>query len=227
MALTNPSTFGPSVKFVFKTSGSQGDMDYGEHVPEAACALPCRSCSNTNSSICLTCYSWSAQTVIFGSTCIGACPIGFFQTVSSSVDICSPCNSLCTICTGSSSNCSGCQNGTFLFNSGCFLSCPQGSYLSSNICIGCLQANCAVCNETTCTACMSGYSFFNFTCLVTCPGGHYSNSGKCVLCASNCLVCSPVDGSCSACLPPNLLFTGSCYTSCPNGVFQKLSNNLC
>lgn len=146
VTLTNPLAFGPSVKFTFTTTGTQGNMDYGEYFPQAECATPCRSCSASSSSSCLTCYSWSAQTILSNSTCIGACPTGFFQTVSSSVDVCSPCSSLCNVCSGSSTNCTDCKNGTFLFNLGCYQSCPLGSYLSSTICIACLQANCAVCN---------------------------------------------------------------------------------
>lgn len=142
--------------------------------------------------------------------------------------MCSPCLSLCTICSGSASNCSACQVGTYLFNFGCYQSCPLGTYTSSsNICISCIQANCSVCNETTCNVCFSGSLLYNGTCLASCPPLFYSNSGACVSCASSCLVCSPTNGTCSSCLSPHLLYGGSCFISCPSGLFQQQNNNIC
>lgn len=76
-SLTNPSAFGSAIKFVFKTSNSLGDMDYGDYSPQLVCPSPCRSCLN-GSSICLTCYSWSSQTVLYNNTCITSCPFGLY-----------------------------------------------------------------------------------------------------------------------------------------------------
>lgn len=57
LKLLNPITFSNPIRM---TSTSLGDMDSGTYLPASPCLNPCRSCSLTNSSFCLSCYQWSS-----------------------------------------------------------------------------------------------------------------------------------------------------------------------
>jgi hypothetical protein len=197
-------------------------------VPQAVCILPCRSCSAINSIVCLSCYSWSSQTILYNNTCITSCQIGFYETTGSGgITTCAICSIHCTNCNGASSNCTSCQNDTYYYNFGCYQACPLATYTSASYCVACPQPNCSLCNATTCSSCLSGFSLFNGSCLSVCLSNYYSYVGNCVTCASTCMVCSPVNGSCSSCMSPYLLYGVSCVSSCPSGVYQKLNNGIC
>lgn len=58
------------------TSSSLGSMDYGSYLPAAICNMPCRSCSATNVSNCLTCYLWSSENKLRNGTCVSNCSVG-------------------------------------------------------------------------------------------------------------------------------------------------------
>jgi hypothetical protein len=117
ITLTNPTAFSSSNIFVFKTSNSFGDMDYGQYVPQAVCNAPCRSCSNQNMSLCLTCYSWSSLTILNNNTCVSTCSSGYYQAIGSgNISICSACSPFCINCNGAANNCSTCLSTAYYFN---------------------------------------------------------------------------------------------------------------
>lgn len=227
LTVTNPTAFDSTNTFIFKTANSLGDMDFGQFTPQLVCNSPCRSCS-TNTSVCLTCYSWSSKTILDNGTCIGTCPVGLFSTANSAgILTCSTCGSYCAVCSGAANNCTTCLNGSFYYNFGCYPACPLGTFTVTYYCSDCLQPNCSICNATTCTKCFSSYSFFNGSCLSVCLDRYYSLGGECVACASTCLTCSPYNGTCLNCSSPYLLYGGSCFSSCPSGVFQRINAGYC
>lgn len=50
------------------------------------CSLTCRTCSSTNSSACLSCYSTSNLTLLYGQTCLNTCPSNSYQTNLTCID---------------------------------------------------------------------------------------------------------------------------------------------
>lgn len=66
--IVNPVAF---LSYVKMTSSSFGDMDYGQYLPVTPCLSPCRSCSTSSPTQCLSCYLWSSQNKLRASTCIG------------------------------------------------------------------------------------------------------------------------------------------------------------
>lgn len=50
------------------------------------CSLTCRTCSSSNSSACLTCYSTSNLTLLYGQTCLNTCPSYSYQANSTCID---------------------------------------------------------------------------------------------------------------------------------------------
>ena len=162
VSLTNPSSF-DSAKFIFKTSNSQGDVDYGYYTPVTPCVSPCRSCIANNKSSCLSCYSWSSFPIFFNSSCLNTCKTGLFSTTIGGIITCTNCSNLCTSCSGSSTNCSACKTGISYYSNGCYQTCPSGTYLisSTSTCNICAQSECSICNSTVCLSCNTGFSLFN------------------------------------------------------------------
>lgn len=129
--------------------------------------MPCRTCSGTNSSACLSCYSdTSISTFIYlddtASLCYDICPSGTYTDTS--VRKCIACNSLCKTCLGSATNCTSCVSTStyqYLFiNSSvgtCRTACPTLYYpdltTSPIACTLCVIPCLACTTVSQCTSC--------------------------------------------------------------------------
>lgn len=152
----------------------------------AACTLPCRTCSATNSTSCLTCYTNTAiDTSVYyyssQATCYTICPAGTYSDSSSGLR-CLDCNSLCKTCSGSATNCTSCySNNTFIYlfvNSSlgtCRTQCPSTYYADTAAspiqCVAC-TGRCLTCTSATqCLSCVDPFYFTNSSCQTSCPSG--------------------------------------------------------
>lgn len=100
----------------------------------------------------------------------------------------------CVSC-ASATTCSSCYPGYLLNNAttACLVQCPSGKYSLNNVCVNCLDANCANCNTNgVCLSCLNLYYLLsNGTCL-SC--GVSSTNGT-----TNCYDCDQGTGTCQTC----------------------------
>ena len=201
--------------------------------------LSCATCNGPNYNNCLSCNREeivSALLFVPLSTCVDACPAGWFPNYTT--EACQQCyqatlpsqqNRTCATCTDSlSTSCLSCLPGEYLMSttSTCLTSCPKyGWYPRSdtNICGKCYQPTdievereCITCSgpfATNCTKCAEGHylHLVNNTCLQRCPDGFFTN-----LTTATCVSCfvsqnSSNNNTCATCdgpLPSDCL---SCY----------------
>lgn len=194
------------------------------------CSVACTQCS-LNSTYCQKCvagyFLYSAL-----SECLSTCPQSFYNnpiynsTLSS--HLCSPCASVCRICTdASTNNCTACNNitdsqGVISFyykqpnTNSCTTTCPVG-YLgdqSNNICVKC-QSGCVSCTGSigNCSSCTiyEGVVYYldktTNTCGTICPNAGSGNT---------------TDYTCYSCL--YFTFKEKCMQSCPSGYVGVIGN---
>jgi hypothetical protein len=149
-------------------------------VPSLECDYPCKTCTATNSSSCLTCFTTiSSITEKFhiadNNTCVSSCPTTYSQH--STAFTCTACNANCLTCAadGATSTCLSCSPTTFLFNNVCYNSCsdtPVTTYTSGTTCIAC-DPTCATCGTTAanCLTCSGLLNFKSNTCISDCGSG--------------------------------------------------------
>jgi hypothetical protein len=170
---TAPTTTTYSILNSFDSLGFKIDESSNNITFSLGCALPCMTCSSTNSSSCLSCYSTTQVTpsVYFHSSsknCYTICPATTYNNNVSLV--CSPCDSNCLTCLGSPTFCTKCIiNSTFPFLSitnstqTCIASCGSGFYgdktLDPATCVAC-KSPCATCTASdVCLSCVPGYYY--------------------------------------------------------------------
>lgn len=230
-----PPTTTYSVLNTFDASGFKIDESANNITFAIACNLPCMTCSGSNASFCITCYSSTlvtASVYYHGATnyCYSTCPATTYNN--NATLSCSPCNSNCLHCFGSATFCTTCvANSTFPYlsiaNSSqtCVSQCATGLYPDTSIdpttCVAC-QSPCATCTSAVvCITCVSGYYFLgNTTCTTTCTNFTTiaNNSTRvCDPCSAICLTCVGTIDTCTACASPAVYYNGSCQSSCPPG----------
>lgn len=196
----------------------------------AACTLPCRTCSATNTSSCLTCYTntlISTSVYYYGAfrTCYASCPSGTYASSYTCLD----CSSTCLTCLGTATNCTSCvANSTYpyLYVSGstgsCRASCPIYYYpdtTSSPVtCVPCV-GRCSTClNSTQCLSCVSPYYFYNNSCVTSCPSGTMianNISQTCDPCSTQCATCAGTVDTCLTCSGSAAMYNSTCVSVCP------------
>lgn len=212
------------------------------------CTMPCRTCSASNSSSCVTCYTDTSITTsiyLYSTTtqCYSTCPS--YTYPDSSIYKCVDCNSICLTCTGTSTNCTSClSNSTYPYlfiNSSvgtCRSQCPTYYYPDTSqnpiICVLCLSP-CSTCTSSSqCTSCLSGWYFYNNTCSTNCPSGTTipnNSTNTCDACSVQCAMCSVTVSTCIGCSSGAALYNGTCVTVCPtpyvihNGACVTCSTN--
>jgi hypothetical protein len=170
--------------FVFDSSASKCNR----------CGQNCRSCSNTNFTLCTSCI------------------VGSFL---SSTSACLPCDRSCATCTGTPVNCASCLPGRTFVNGTCS-GCPRN-------CISCANTTfCNICTRgfvavnggcRGCGSSCSNCSVTNITLCTSCAGGLTLVNSACVSCPEKCQACN--NGVCSTCIPgftPNS--AGVCVPTC-------------
>ena len=110
---TAPSTSTFAAINSFDSSGFKIDENSNTISFALACTLPCKTCSNTNSSVCSSCYNNTAVTssVYFysaGSQCYTTCPATTYND--NSTLLCAACDSNCQECQGTATFCTRCLN---------------------------------------------------------------------------------------------------------------------
>jgi hypothetical protein len=239
-----PSTTTYSVLNTFDSSGYKIDESSNNISFSIACTLPCMTCSSSNSSSCLSCYSntqVTASIYYYSPTnyCYTLCPA---TTYNNNVTlICSPCDSNCYTCSGVYTFCTKCKvNSTYPYLSitntsqTCVTLCGSGMYadltLDPATCVSC-KSPCATCTAvTTCQSCLSGFYFYNSTCTSSCyPNITIANNAthNCDPCSSICLTCDGAINICTACNTPLVFYNGSCQSSCPSGGSLAPDKGIC
>jgi proprotein convertase subtilisin/kexin type 5 len=208
----------------------------GEYLSSGVCSacdtncLTCLMYGSTsftigNGTYCLTCATSKS---LFGSSCVDACPSGYY----SSVSVCELCMSNCLNCTASNS-CSACQSGFSLYSNSCLYTCPASTVSVTNAstlqasCLAC-PSNCLSCSSLAapqCNNCLNGFYLYNGGCLSNCSSVslYVSYQMTCAVC--QCLTCSTFAFNCTACANPYNLYNSQCILSCPNGYYA--SSNIC
>jgi hypothetical protein len=125
-------------------------------IPNYACTFPCKTCTATKTA-CLSCFSNVAsvtQKYLNGTSCLAACPAGFY---SDSNFQCQACPSACLTCSDSSTclTCNTSSTTSVFYNNFCYSSCPDGTFNSTGQCLNCDTTQCKTCNvtSTNCTSC--------------------------------------------------------------------------
>ncbi|CDW83721.1 UNKNOWN [Stylonychia lemnae] len=198
-------------------------------IPSFACALPCKTCSTTDISSCLSCFtdiSSQVEKYYYSNKCMPVCPSGFYAGDN---QICKRCDDKCLTC-NQAGKCLTCNNTGLYpnFHSGnnmCYGTCPDGYYANSqSTCAACDQ-NCKTCESTpmNCTSCNSN-GFYQYLsgnkCLSNCQAGQVSINFACKNCSSQCATCSSTQTQCSSCSSGYLIGT-NCIAECPLPYIQK------
>ena len=219
---------------------------YWENTPSKTCS-PCNTycsvCTGSSNNQCSACKSgYFLQPAPSATTCTNTCPSGYWKDTAN--NICAPCDSACSVCTGSSNTqCSACKSGYFLqpapSATTCANTCPSGYWkdTTNNICAPCDIA-CTVClggTNTQCTECKPGYNLQSLTtCYSNCPPdyGWDSSIPSCVICDVSCSACTGTSNTqCLACKPGYFLQPApsetTCTNTCPSGYWKDTTNNIC
>ena len=193
------------------------------------CIEPCKACTTT-ATLCTSClptpYTNNNYLLLSNSTCLTACPDGFY--LPNGTFTCSQCDTaVCLTCSGSATSCTSCSSPTFLMNTSCLLSCPNTYYGSGTTCVPCINQcyNCT--NATYCHSCASGYHLNpDHTCLTTCPSAYISLSSVCTICTSPCATCSIGVTNCTKCITNYVLHNNNCLSTCPDAMYLD-ANSQC
>lgn len=185
------------------------------------CINPCATCSSSSPSFCTSCLLG----YVLDST-VGECVPDLSCNTNSACQICpqgyiiqtnntaTTAKQTCLQCT-SSSNCARCLSSNL---TQC-ISCPEGSYLSSGICINCPNG-CASCiTALICIKCQPGFvdSQNGFADTVT-----YNNM-NCTLCQSPCRTCYSNPMTCLSCVDGYSLSGAQCISNFNFAVTCSLS----
>lgn len=231
----------------FDSSGGIIDESLNYISFSLACTSPCKTCSPSNTSACLSCYTDSAITpsIYFysaKSNCYTICPATTYNSNSSGTLTCELCNANCYTCLTVATFCTKCvANSTYPYlnvsSSGqiCVSSCVAGMYPRTSVdpvqCVSCVTP-CATCTtQTSCLTCLGGfYMQDNSTCTSTCPLNTTipnNATNTCDSCVSMCLTCSGTTATCTSCTSPLVFYSGSCQSSCPSGGTLAPFNGIC
>ncbi|CDW88931.1 neurohypophysial n-terminal domain containing protein [Stylonychia lemnae] len=163
--------------------------------------------ANNQSDSCLKCQPNCLN------TCVANCPmLGFFQDASKRE--CGKCDSLCSMCSSSSTDCISCKPGSLYSNRKCVNSCGLKEYASSEgFCYPC-DVSCNVCYgsvNSLCTKCNTGFFQKGTTCLEVCPIKYYPEvaTQKCESCKYFCDQCKTKE-TCQSCLPGFVPIKNNC-----------------
>ena len=183
---------------------------------EVICNLPCKTCSASDPSDCLSCYASPIElsyTKLFTNassgkgSCVDHCPQKYYHDTSSS-STCLSCDANCLTCSEDDFDlCLTCPTNHYLHDTvdqKCYASCPPGFYSTSTFHCRPCASNCASCTSlSVCVTCAeSFYMHVGYNqCLDQCPPKTYIliTPLRCVDCVdSNCLYCNQIN--CLACL---------------------------
>ncbi|KAF8067687.1 TNFR/NGFR cysteine-rich region family protein [Lyophyllum atratum] len=189
-----------------------------------ACDAKCTSCripnfngaSTVNLAQCTGCLPGF---VLSNGKCVDSCPSGTFVSPQDNLT-CTPCDSSCSTCAGSSTFCLTCSSNQLAAGGKCVSNCPSNTFSSSGSCLTC-HPDCASCSGSSfnqCSSCPPGRPvLLNGRCLPTCSKSQYFDptSSSCQTCDTSCSSCSGSGPSnCLACSSSTqVLRGGSCVAA--------------
>jgi hypothetical protein len=102
--------------------------------------LTCILCSNQT--VCSSCtLNGTNMAYLLGLLCYNTCPSGFYgdNNYLQGPNTCLSCDPACLTCTNNPTPCQSCKNGSYLYNSTCLSTCPNGTiaYSMTNQCMDC------------------------------------------------------------------------------------------
>ena len=165
------------------------------------------TCSSTNSSVCLSCFTTTAFTnriFFYQQNCYTACPTSTFAPTNSL--ICTTCTDPCSSCSQIATNCTECNQSSSTpildtTTNTCIASCQSGEYVNNNsnvttgtpVCSTCVSP-CATCTSPTiCITCAnSSLFYYNMNCITACPS-------LITVANTTTMICEPCDPSCLTC----------------------------
>lgn len=202
------------------------------------CQFPCKICQESNSSICLQCYTaaLTPQYILdpLSHTCVTSsnCPSSTFPNLTAS--LCQACPITCLKCT-SLTVCTSCATNYYLLNGSCLTDCPSSYYpiSISQTCGNCLIGNtghCLTCiSLNECSSCQSPYLFqpASKTCVDSCNANQVLINGTCYNCDPLCATCSTTTSACTSCSSGYYLLGNTCLTVCPSPYVPSTTVNSC
>jgi hypothetical protein len=154
---TSPSFVPPSTTYTvinsFDSSGYKIDESATTISFAIGCNLPCKTCSTTNKSLCLSCYQTTNVTnsIYFhasSNNCYTTCPVTTYNNAS--LLLCYVCGTNCFHCLNSASFCTRC----FVNSSFPYLQISNSTQICVSACQSGFFPNPAL-DPTTCTVCQS------------------------------------------------------------------------
>ncbi len=185
-----------------------------------ACASTCYTCSDSSDK----CTECSGTLYLKGRACISKaeCVSGNLYFANLTAHACSPCDyTACAQCEDSAKKCTACSGSTGLYGNECVWPCPEGTYLSANVCSSCANT-CKTCSSSdTCIVCSGNNLFEDDTsqCVAACDYQHYLYGSYCIRCNSSCYSCAQSSTACTACVSGRYLYSRKCIDSCPSGTY--------
>ena len=162
--------------------------------PQFKCLYPCATCTGTNSGVCNTCYSDVAEKYFSGTSCLSACPEGFYNDNL----VCKACPAECKTCSDAKT-CTSCKTDAtsqfkFLNGTWCFSQCPDTFYGDSSFMCQKCSSNCQTCTNTAtnCSSCSQSSNFpilSKSQCVSKCDSGFTSINFVCQACRAPCATC--------------------------------------
>ena len=205
---------------------------------ETSCVASCPSGYESRLGVCTAyCAEGCTVSLLYNSACDSVCNVdaclydntlcettsscaaGKYLDLSECVDCVDPCNTCSseTVCSSCIVNSDKVQ--LLLYDGGCYVSCPSGTYKIGIQCKDC-DSSCEECSKsaTTCTSCPTGKKLYNGACKSSCPvATTVEVSGICYDCDDNCEECSGTVTTCSKCLSGAVLSGGTCTPECADG----------
>ncbi|PFH50509.1 hypothetical protein AMATHDRAFT_144925 [Amanita thiersii Skay4041] len=200
--------------------GSNLIADNNKHKCDS-CPAKCTSCKIPSFTVASTVNDLQCTGCLPGSflskgQCVEKCPDGTFVSPTDNLT-CTPCDSSCGTCVGSSNFCLTCSNNQLASNGKCVSSCPSSTFSSNNACITC-HPDCATCSGGAFNQCKSCPPerpvLVGGRCLPTCSKNQFfdTTTSSCQSCDGSCSSCSGAGPTrCLACSgPTSILRSGSC-----------------
>lgn len=82
------------------------------------CNYPCKSCDNTKTAYCYSCYSTVAENIFYNNFCLSKCPSATYELTYN--NSCATCNYPCAECATNATTCTKCVSGFTLVGNMCF-----------------------------------------------------------------------------------------------------------
>ncbi|KAF6757699.1 TNFR/NGFR cysteine-rich region family protein [Ephemerocybe angulata] len=217
---------------------------FGNGADCGVCNSACDACTGPSANDCSSC---ARGTIFLNGVCVtpnsdGVCA-GSNRIADNVRKECDSCGAKCTSCRIpnfsqasiiSARQCTGCIAGFFLSNGECVETCPDGTFVGSDLksCQAC-DSSCRTCSDSanSCIACANNQLAAAGRCVDTCPAGTFqsSSASSCTTCHPDCASCSGGEfNQCTACPADRpVLLNGRCLPTCTKTQFFDAASGTC